>query len=119
MFFCSSNREIYSLRPLALAPLSSIFLDKISNSSESASGLREYISLLEEQKNIQAGIISDYEKSLKVYQKDLTQFGFDFNSDGTIKNLDNVLDGYQGTGDLEYITELVDEYLNLVNSKLL
>ena len=114
----TNNLKKAAMQSEALSDELDILSKKMELNGTSASSLKEYISLLEKQKKIQAGMISDYEKSLKVYQKDLEIYGFTFNDDGTIKNLDNVLNGYQNTGELEYITGIVDEYLNIVNNDL-
>ena len=114
----TNNLKKANMEVEALTDEIDILSKKMNLYGTNTDDLEKYISLLEKQRDLQAGIISDYENSLKVYQKDLAQFGFEFNKDGTINNLDNVLDGYQNTGDLEYINGLLDEYLSLVNNEL-
>lgn len=80
--------------------------------------IEEQIKLLKEQQKIQEQIIATYEESLKVYQSDLSKFGFEFDKDGTIKNLDEILNKHQNSKDLEKIKDLVEDYIKLQRDEL-
>ena len=85
---------------------------------KSTSGIKEYISLLKQQEKAQKKLIKEYKAEMKVYQKDLSEYGFKFNDDGTFANVDDVLDKHKNSSDLEYIQSLVEEYSNVVDNEL-
>lgn len=97
-----------------------IIEEKINNASgsEKTDLIEEKIRLIEKQKKVQQDLINTYKSAIKVYQTDLSKFGFQFDDKGTIKNLDDILNKYQDSEDLEKITKLVDEYLTIQRDKL-
>ena len=80
--------------------------------------IEESIKLLKEQAKIQEGVISNYKTSINVYKEDLAKYGFEFNGNGSITNLDTILNKYQNSKDLEHIKSIVEEYLKLINDEL-
>ena len=80
--------------------------------------LNEQIKLLEEQMQKQKDMESQYKAMLDAYQSDLTWYGFKFNTEGDILNLDEILNEHQSSAEIEHIKELVDEYLDIQRDKL-
>ena len=95
----------------------SLLSTKMELEGVSTSGIKEYISLLQKQQKLQETLISNYQSSIAIYKQDLSKYGFAFNSDNLITNLDGVLNKYQNSSELEHITSILDEYLSLINDK--
>ena len=97
-------------------------LDILSKKMEldgiNSNNISRYISLLRQQSTLQQHIISDYKNSMEVYRADLSKYGFIFDGNGSISNLNSILNNYQNSSDLEHITSIVDEYLSLLNDEL-
>lgn len=95
-----------------------ILSKKMELNGTSTDSIKEYISLLEKQGAAQKKLINEYKSEMGIYQKDLAEYGFKFNKDGTFSNVDDILDKYKNSSELEYIQSLVNEYLNLVDSEI-
>lgn len=80
--------------------------------------LDEQIKLLEEKRKKQAELVKEYEAMIRVYQRDLKDFGIEFDVNGDITNLDEVLNEYQDHKDIEKLKDLIDEYLEIQRDKL-
>ena len=78
----------------------------------------EYIQLLNKEIKLQEERIKQYESSLTVFQKELSGFGFNFDISGTIQNLDEILNKYQNSKDLEYLNNLLEEYFEIQRDNL-
>lgn len=78
----------------------------------------EYIKLLEREAELQEERIKQYKASLSVYQKELSSFGMEFDVNGTVQNLDEVLNKYQHHKDLEYLNNLIEEYFDIQRDAL-
>jgi len=79
---------------------------------------KEYLDLLNEEIKIQEERVKQYENSLSVFQNELSGFGFNFDTSGTIKNLDEILNKYQSSKDLEYLNNLLEEYFAIQRDNL-
>ena len=80
--------------------------------------LDEQIKLLEEQMKKQKDMENQYKSMMSIYRGELAQFGFEFNNDGDILNLDEILNSKQSSVEIEHIKELVEEYLDIQREKL-
>ena len=80
--------------------------------------LDEQIKLLEEQMQKQKEMENQYKSMMSIYQNDLAEFGFKFNTDGDILNLDEILNSKQSSVEIEHIKDLVEEYLDIQRDKL-
>ena len=97
-------------------------LDILSKQMElegtSTKNLEKYISLLKQQQDLQESLVENHKKSISVYQKDLSKYGFKFDKDGMVSNLDTILNKHQNSSDLEHINGILEEYLALINDEL-
>lgn len=97
----------------------SIQLDLISSKMENAYGkdkialIEQQIALLEEQKKKQHEIYMQNNHSMWEYKQDMYKYGFQFDNKHNVTNLDEVLNKYEGSEDLEKINKLLEEYLKL------
>ena len=89
-----------------------------SNGEERVKYQNEYIELLKEENRLREEAIKQFELSLSVYQKELSGFGITFDNNGTIKNLDEILNKYQHHESLEYLNELIEEYFSIQRDEL-
>lgn len=80
--------------------------------------IEEQIKLLEQQKDKQSQIAKEYEAMASIIRDDLLKYGVEFDVNGDITNLDSVLNGLKDSEDLEYVKDLIDEYLNIQTDKL-
>lgn len=78
----------------------------------------ELIKLLEEEQKIIDQQIKQYEESMKIYQSEMKGYGFIFDSEGTIKNLDEVLNKYKDSKDLEDVNKILEEYFKIQRDEL-
>lgn len=74
----------------------------------------QQISLLEQQKKIQEEIQTNTLWVLKQYQDDMSKFGFEFNAENNINNIDEVLNQFENSEDLDKVNKLLEEYLKLL-----
>ena len=86
--------------------------------SEKLNLLEQQIELLEEQKQIQAELMDQYKAMARIYRRDLSSYGVEFDVDGNITNLDEVLNEYQDHKDIEKLKDLIDEYLEIQRDQL-
>jgi|GEM_PF-3314311 len=80
--------------------------------------MQDKIDLLKEQAELQEQNISGYKEMAEVYQKDLGEFGFSFNKDGDITNLEEIYGKYKNNENFSKVKELVEEYLDIQRGKL-
>lgn len=80
--------------------------------------MKDKISALNEQLKLQEGIINSLNSQKGVYQQDLSNYGAKFDKEGNITNIDDVLNKYQNSSDLEKVTELIDEYTEKIRDDL-
>lgn len=80
--------------------------------------LDEQIKLLEEQMKKQKDMENQYKSMMSIYRGELAEFGFKFNTEGDILNLDEILNSKQSSVEIEHIKELVEEYLDIQRDKL-
>lgn len=94
--------------------------EKINGASEEdrVKYQNEYLELLKEENKLREEAIKQFESSLTIYQRELSSFGVEFNENGTIKNLDEVLNKYQHSESLEYLNELIEEYFSIQRDEL-
>lgn len=94
-------------------------LELLSTRMENAYGkdkialIEQQIDLLEQQKKKQDEIYMQYNHSMWQYKQDMGKYGFEFDSKHNVANLDEVLNKYEGSEDLEKINKLLEEYLKL------
>ena len=80
--------------------------------------LDEQIKLLEEQMKKQKDMENQYKSMMSIYRGELAEFGFKFNTEGDILNLDEILNSKQSSVEIEHIKELVEKYLDIQREKL-
>ena len=94
-------------------------LSKINQLMENAYGqdklrlIQDQISLLEKQKDLQKQIIDQNNAILSVYKKDLQSYGFIFDNSSNITNIDEILNKFESSEDLEKINNLLKEFFNI------
>ena len=76
------------------------------------------IELLKEQIESQNSIISQYKEMAKVYQGDLSRYGFKFDIVGDVTNISEVLNSFKDHEDLEKVNALLEEYIKLQRNDL-
>lgn len=94
-------------------------LEKINSQMDFAYGedrlslIEKQIELLEKQQTKQKELQEQYKNSIEEYQKDMRGYGFQFDSFNNVSNMDEVLNKFEGSEDLEKITDLLEEYIKL------
>lgn len=78
----------------------------------------QQIDLLKQQQDKQQQLIDNYDKMIKVYKEDLGKYGFEFDSDNNITNQKDALDALQNSEDLEKVTDLMEEFIDIQTGKL-
>ena len=99
-------------------------LDVVDAKLENANGLNtiklteEKLKLLNQQLKKQEELVTNLKQKIPVYQDSLSKYGFKFDIEGNVDNLDEVLNNFQNNEDLEKVNDLVEEYIDLINSDL-
>ena len=78
----------------------------------------QQIDLLKQQQDKQQQLIDNYDEMIKVYKEDLGKYGFEFDSDNNITNQKDALDALQNSEDLEKVTDLMEEFIDIQTGKL-
>lgn len=79
---------------------------------------KQLISLSETYLKHQNLKIKAYKESLAIMQDEMKEFGFTFDTNGSIENIDEVLNKLQDSKDLEYVNKLMEEYVDIQRDKL-
>lgn len=99
-------------------------LDVVDAKLENANGLNtiklteEKLKLLNQQLKKQEELVTNLKQKIPVYQDNLSKYGFKFDIEGNVDNLDEVLNNFQNNEDLEKVNDLVEEYIDLINGDL-
>ncbi|MBC6695201.1 hypothetical protein H9L25_00215, partial [Terrisporobacter mayombei] len=80
--------------------------------------LNQQINASQSLMNYQKSILDNYARMIDVYKNDLFGYGIRFDANNDITNLDEVLNNYQNSSDLEKIKDLIDEYLDIQRDKI-
>ena len=117
--FNSSLRELSMLQDV-VADKMDIINEKMkyAGGTDKLKYQQDLIKLLEEEQKIIEQQIKQYEESMKVFQGELKGYGFTFDSEGTIKNLDEILNKYQNSKDLEDVNKILEEYFDIQRDEL-
>lgn len=98
--------------------------DIINENMKNASGeeqvkyYKDLIGLSETYQKHQELKIKTYKESLAILQEELKQFGLTFDPNDSMENIDEVLNKFQNSKDLEYLNELMEEYFDIQREKL-
>ncbi|MGL5718484.1 MAG: phage tail tape measure protein [Paraclostridium sp.] len=80
--------------------------------------INEQISLMKRQQDIQNQLINSYKQQVSIYRGDLGKYGFQFDNNGDITNLDETLNKFKDHKDLEKVKKLLDEYIKIQRDEL-
>ena len=121
------NREMRLFRSNAtLTSLTNQFdtlsnkLDIISSKLKYAYGvdqinlMKDSIGILNQQLDLQSKKIDEITSQIKVYQRDLKDYGFEFDDLGNITNYEEMMDWFKDTDGLEVLNDLTEEYFDKV-----
>ena len=121
------NREMRLFRSEAtLTSLTNQFdtlsnkLDIISSKLKYAYGvdqinlMKDSIGILNQQLDLQSKKIDELTSQIKVYQRDLKDYGFEFDDLGNITNYEEMMDWFKDTDGLEVLNDLTEEYFDKV-----
>lgn len=75
--------------------------------------IEQQIDLLEEQRKKQDEIWMQYNHMVWEYKQILGKYGFEFDKDSNVANMDEILNKYESSEDLDKINSLLEEYLKL------
>lgn len=70
------------------------------------------IELMNQQLAIQSDIIKHTQSQLKIYKKDLSNYGFEFDENDNITNLESQMNWFRDTDSWEKINDLVEDYFD-------
>jgi hypothetical protein len=99
-------------------------IDIIDVKLENSNGLdtikltEEKLKLMNEQLSKQMDLINNMKNKIPVYQENLSKYGFTFDIEGNVNNIDDVLNSFQNNEDLEKVNDLLEEYTDLINGDL-
>ena len=99
-------------------------IDIIDVKLENSNGLdtikltEEKLKLMNEQLSKQMDLINNMKNKIPVYQENLSKYGFTFDIEGNVNNIDEVLNSFQNSEDLEKVNDLLEEYTSLINDDL-
>ena len=74
--------------------------------------MKDSIGILNQQLDLQSKKINELTSQIKVYQKDLKDYGFEFDDLGNITNYEEMMDWFNDTDGLEKINDLTEEYFD-------
>ena len=86
--------------------------------NEKLSMYNQQIEIMQKQKKAQEELIDNYNKMIEVYKTDLSKYGFKFDNDNNLTNQKEILDSFQNSEDLEKVTELMEEYIDIQREQL-
>lgn len=99
-------------------------IDIIDVKLENSNGLdtikltEEKLKLMNEQLSKQMDLINNMKNKIPVYQENLSKYGFTFDIEGNVNNIDDILNSFQNNEDLEKVNDLLEEYTDLINGDL-
>ena len=99
-------------------------IDIIDVKLENSNGLdtikltEEKLKLMNEQLSKQMDLINNMKNKIPVYQENLSKYGFTFDIEGNVNNIDDILNSFQNNKDLEKVNDLLEEYTDLINGDL-
>ena len=74
--------------------------------------MKDSIGILNQQLDLQSKKVDELTSQIKVYQKDLKDYGFEFDDLGNITNYEEIMDWFNDTDGLEKINDLTEEYFD-------
>ena len=80
--------------------------------------IKDQISLLKEQQKIQDQIVNSLNNQVNIYKNDLSSYGFKFDANNDITNIDETLEKFKNHKDLEKVKSLLEEYIDLQRDEL-
>lgn len=80
--------------------------------------INQQIALMEKQQKVQQEMLNSYQNMAKVYREDLSKYGFKFDENGDITNLDETLNSFKNSKDLEKVNKLVKDYIEIQRDEL-
>ena len=89
-----------------------------SSEAEKIKYLQEQNNLLEEQKQKNKEIMSNYKQQQNFYKSTLSEKGFSFDSSNDIVNAESVLDRYKGTDDYDILLDAYEKYMEIQRDTL-
>lgn len=91
---------------------------KHASGEEKVKYYKQLIALSETDMKHQELKIKTYKDSLAVLQKEMKGFGFTFDTNGSMENIDETLNKFQNSKDLEYVKKLMEEYITMQRNDL-
>lgn len=93
---------------------------KLNNSleTEKVTLMTEKLNALNKQFEIQEKMLNSLKEQLPVYQNALSKYNVKFDANGNISNMEDVLNQYQNSEDLEKINDLIEEYDDLIRETI-
>ncbi|MGN1371809.1 MAG: hypothetical protein ACI4XM_06015, partial [Candidatus Coprovivens sp.] len=76
--------------------------------------MKDSIGILNQQLDLQSKKVDELTSQIKVYQKDLGDYGFEFDDLGNITNYEVMMDWFKDTDGLEVLNDLTEEYFDKV-----
>lgn len=103
-----------------LADKIDIINKKLDNSygTDKLNLIKDQISLLKEQQKIQDQIVKSLNNQVNIYKNDLSSYGFKFDANNDITNIDETLEKFKNHKDLEKVKSLLEEYIDLQRDEL-
>lgn len=91
---------------------------KHASGEEKVKYYKQLIALSETDMKHQELKIKTYKDSLAVLQQEMKGFGFTFDANGSMENIDETLNKFQNSKDLEYVKKLMEEYITMQRNDL-
>ena len=76
--------------------------------------MKDSIGILNQQLDLQSKKVDELTSQIKVYQRDLGDYGFEFDDLGNITNYEEMMDWFKDTDGLEVLNDLTEEYFDKV-----
>lgn len=89
-----------------------------SNGVDTIKLTEEKLKLMNEQLSKQMDLMTNMKNKIPTYQESLSKYGFTFDVEGNVSNIDEVLNSFQNSEDLEKVNDLLEEYTSLINDDL-
>lgn len=89
-----------------------------SNGVDTIKLTEEKLKLMNEQLSKQMDLITNMKNKIPTYQESLSKYGFTFDVEGNVSNIDEVLNSFQNSEDLEKVNDLLEEYTSLIDNDL-
>ena len=89
-----------------------------SNGVDTIKLTEEKLKLMNEQLSKQMDLMTNMKNKIPTYQESLSKYGFTFDIEGNVSNIDEVLNSFQNSEDLEKVNDLLEEYTSLINDDL-